>query len=139
VGGVAVVAARGEIDVATAPVLARRLGRALRAPRPLIVVDLGETLFIDATGLAVLLSTLRRVRRCGGRMAIACANPTVLRLFEVTKTASTFAIFSRCENAVDHVADRNDVVVALPTGRSRRAREDERRRRAETGSRPTGA
>ena len=97
--GVSVVAVRGEIDVATAPVLARRLGKALRAPRPLIVVDLGETLFIDATGLAVLLSTLRRVTRCGGRLAIACANPTVLRLFEVTKTASTFAIYPARDGA----------------------------------------
>lgn len=139
VDGVSVVAVRGEIDVATAPVLARRLGKALRAPRPLIAVDLGETLFIDATGLAVLLSTLRRVTRCGGRLAIACANPTVLRLFEVTKTSATFAIYPTRDGAVADVAEREDVVVALPTGRARRAREAERRRRASTGTHPTGA
>ena len=137
--GVSVVAVRGEIDVATAPVLARRLGKALRVPRPLIVVDLGDTLFIDATGLAVLLSTLRRVTRCGGRLAVACANPTVLRLFEVTKTASTFAIYPGRDGAVAYAAEREDVVVSLPTGRARQAREAERRRRTSSGSRPHGA
>jgi anti-sigma B factor antagonist len=136
---VAVVAVRGEIDVATAPVLARRLGKALRVPRPLIVVDLGETLFIDATGLAVLLSTLRRVTRCSGRLAIACANPTVLRLFEVTKTAASFAIFPGRDGAVAYASEREDVVVALPTGRARRAREAERRGRTSAGTRPHGA
>jgi anti-sigma B factor antagonist len=138
-GDVAVIAARGEIDVATAPALARRLGKVLRVRRPLVVVDLGETLFIDATGLAVLLSALRRVTRCGGRLAVACANPTVLRLFEVTKTASTFDIYPTREVAVDHVAEREDVVVELPTGGARRAREEARRQRAGAGSRPPGA
>ena len=92
-GDVRVIAPRGEIDVATAPVLARHLSKCLRGPSPRVVVDLGETMFIDATGLAVLLNALRRITTSGGRLAIAFSNPTVLRLSEVTKTTSTLAIF----------------------------------------------
>jgi anti-sigma B factor antagonist len=136
-GEVTVLAARGEIDVATAPVLARRLARVLRAPCPRVVVDLTETLFIDATGLAVLLSALRRITRCGGRLAIVCANPTVLRIFEVTKTASSFAVFPERSGAVGYAAEREDVVVALPTGHARQAREEARRERAGAEPRPT--
>jgi len=131
-GDVTVLAARGEIDVATAPLLARRLSTVMRRPKPRIVVDLGETLFVDAIGLTVLLNALRRVRRAGGMLAIACANPTVLRLFEVTKTSSSFAIFPARDGAVRHAAGPEGVVVTMPTGGARRAREAARARGAGT-------
>lgn len=138
-GDVTVLAVRGEIDVATAPVVARRLAKVLRAPRPRVVVDLGETLFIDATGLAVLLSALRRITRVSGQLAIACANPTVLRIFEVTKTLSSFAILPDRGEALAYVAQRDGVVVALPTGGARRAREAARNQRAGASPIPPGA
>jgi len=35
-----------------------------------------------------------------GSMILACANPTVLRLFEITKLDSTFDIVPSCDEAI---------------------------------------
>ena len=58
------------------------------------MLDLSAVEFIDSTGLSVLLNGLRRVVAAHGRMAIVCANPTVLRLFQITSLEKTFDIFA---------------------------------------------
>lgn len=45
---------RGEIDVATSPAFEQALVDAAEADRPL-VIELGETTFMDSTGLSVLV------------------------------------------------------------------------------------
>jgi anti-sigma B factor antagonist len=87
-----VLALRGELDVATVPRLADPLRDAIAAGKTGLVVDLGELTFLDSTGLMVLLNGLRRVGREGGNLVIVCTNPTVLRLFDITGTASTFTV-----------------------------------------------
>ena len=87
-----VLAVRGEIHIATAPEFSARLNAAIANGRERLVVDMSGVAFIDSTGLSVLLNGLRRMTRRGGRMVLACANPTVLRLFEVTRTDETFDI-----------------------------------------------
>jgi DNA-binding PucR family transcriptional regulator len=54
----------------------------------------------------VLLNGLRRVTRVRGSMILACANPTVLRLFEITKLDSTFDIVPSCDEAIARLAER---------------------------------
>jgi anti-sigma B factor antagonist len=87
-----VIAVSGEIHVSTAPEFSRRLEGAIARGKTAVVLDLTGTEFIDSTGLSVLLNGLRRVTRQRGRMALVCTNPTVLRLFEVTRLDSTFDI-----------------------------------------------
>ena len=60
-----------------------------------VVLDLSAVEFIDSTGLSVLLNGLRRVTRQRGRMALVCTNPTVLRLFEITRLDATFDIHAQ--------------------------------------------
>jgi anti-sigma B factor antagonist len=98
------IALRGEVDAATVPALRAALNRAVSADGSGVVVDMCDVTFIDSTGLMTLLNALRRVVRRQGRLAIACHNPTVLRLFEVTRTDETFDIFPTREAAVAHVA-----------------------------------
>lgn len=94
---------RGEVHVSTAPELSSRLNDAIDVGRTAIVIDLSEVEFIDSTGLSVLLSAQRRIDRAAGRMALVCANPTVMRLFEITHLDSTFAILATGEEALKHV------------------------------------
>ena len=99
--GTRVIALRGELDVAT-------VGRLRAALAPIVeddsvmkvVVDLVEVTFIDSTGLMTLLNALRRLVRRGGRLVLACSNPTVLRLFEATRTDATFEIVATREQAL---------------------------------------
>jgi anti-sigma B factor antagonist len=95
-----VITVTGEIHVSTAPQFSRRLSDAIGQGKTAVVLDLADVTFIDSTGLSVLLSGLRRVTRSGGRMAIVCTNPTVLRLFEVTRLDTTFEIVRSRDEAV---------------------------------------
>lgn len=86
------IAVAGEIHVSTAPRFSEELAETIEAGSPTIVLDLSDVDFIDSTGLSVLLNGLRRVTRQRGRMVLVATNPTVLRLFEITRLDTTFDI-----------------------------------------------
>jgi anti-anti-sigma factor len=100
-----VIAVRGEIHVSTAPEFSTRLNEAISAGMASVVIDLSEVGFIDSTGLSVLLNGLRRVTRANGSLALVVNNPTVLRLFEITKLDTTFDIKQTRAEALASVAD----------------------------------
>ncbi len=87
-----VISVSGEIHVSTVPEFAQRLDHAISLGKTRVILDLAGVEFIDSTGLSVLLNGLRRVRRARGRLILACENPTVLRLFEITRLNDTFEI-----------------------------------------------
>jgi anti-sigma B factor antagonist len=96
-----VVALRGELDVATVPEFRAALNRLAEDDSvDRVCVDLVEVTFIDSTGLMTLLNALRRMVRREARLVIACNNPTVLRLFEATRTDATFEIVPTREQAL---------------------------------------
>jgi anti-sigma B factor antagonist len=98
-----VIGVAGEIHASTAPELSERINDAITSGKTNVVLDLTGVEFIDSTGLSVLLNALRRLTRVRGAMVIACANPTVLRLFEITKLDSTFEILPNCDDAIDRL------------------------------------
>jgi anti-sigma B factor antagonist len=99
-----VIHVKGEIHVSTAPEFAARLDEAIARDARAVVLDLTEVEFIDSTGLTVLLNGLRSVTLRGGRLALAVSNPTVLRLFEITRLDSTFDIDPTLDAALKRVA-----------------------------------
>lgn len=99
-----VIHVRGEIHVSTAPDLSSVLNDAIDVGKKAVVLDLTEVEFIDSTGLSVLLNGLRRLTRNDGQLALVCTNPTVMRLFEITRLDSTFAIFDDRPKALAAVA-----------------------------------
>jgi anti-sigma B factor antagonist len=101
------IAVSGEIHVSTAPEFSRLLNDAIGRGKTAVVLDLSSTEFIDSTGLSVLLNGLRRVTRAQGHMALIVTNPTVLRLFQITRLDSTF----------DIAADREEALALVRRGR----------------------
>ena len=101
--GAHIVDARGELHLSTAPELGNRLAAAIERGKTTVVLDLSGVEFIDSTGLSTLLSALRLVTQKQGRMAVVCANPTVLRLFQITSLDETFDIFADRAAAIAHV------------------------------------
>jgi anti-sigma B factor antagonist len=97
------IAVRGEVHVSTAPEFSERLNEAIAGGKTGVVIDMTGVDFIDSTGLSVLLNALRRVTRNQGALALAVSNPTVLRLFEITRLDSTFDIAPTRDEAVSRV------------------------------------
>ncbi|MFD0263979.1 STAS domain-containing protein [Kitasatospora indigofera] len=80
---VAVVWARGDIDLDTAPALHRRLEAALREHRD-VVLDLSQVTFMDCAGLGTLLDARGQADRHGGRLVLRAVGTDVLRLLRLT-------------------------------------------------------
>jgi anti-sigma B factor antagonist len=97
-----VIAVEGELDLDKAPRLKWTLVGALEAGCDRLVVDLSRVAFIDSTAIGVLIGVNRSLE-AGGRLAIACAQANVLRIFSVAGLDSAFAILPTVEEALDHV------------------------------------
>jgi anti-sigma B factor antagonist len=95
-----ILAVEGEIHVSTAPEFSAVLSATVGDGPMSLVLDLTGVMFIDSTGLSVLLNALRQVTHAGGQMAVVCSNPTVLRLFEITRLDTTFDIHAELEPAL---------------------------------------
>ena len=108
------IAVRGEVHVSTAPEFSERLNDAIAKGMTGVVIDMTNVEFIDSTGLSVLLNALRRVTRNQGSLALAVSNPTVLRLFEITRLDSTFDIAPDRDGAIAKVRRDQDVAGSSP-------------------------
>lgn len=72
----------GELDALTAPHLRQVL--ASMASSPKAVIDLSDVVFMDSTGLNALVGGIRRIRECGGHVAVSSSTPQVRRLLTFT-------------------------------------------------------
>lgn len=82
--GRTVVAATGEVDVYTAPVLDDALSAAVTGGATRVVVDLSGVDFLDSTGLSVLVKALKRVRDADGSLDVVVTAERVNKVFRIT-------------------------------------------------------
>lgn len=95
-----VIAARGEIDITTAPILSRSMQAAVDGDAERVVVDLCDVSFMDSSGLYVLLNALRRLTRQGRSLSISCREDgAVHRVLSLADLVGTFSVdvAERCE------------------------------------------
>jgi anti-sigma B factor antagonist len=107
-GQTSVLAVTGELDLSSAPDLKWALTDALDASAQ-VIVDLSKVSFLDSTALGVLVGAKRRLS-AKARLPIVCADPNVLRIFELTGLLGTFELFSTLELALQSA--RGDATAA---------------------------
>ena len=81
--GYELLSVEGELDIATAPRMIAALNEALADMEAPLVVDLTEVVFMDSTGLALLMNARRRAVRLGQGFAIVCPGGPISRVFEI--------------------------------------------------------
>jgi stage II sporulation protein AA (anti-sigma F factor antagonist) len=91
--GQAVVALRGELDLADAASLGSRLIAAVAARGPSVIVDLAGLEGIGYIGLSVLLRVRRWTRQSGGDLFLAAPQQPVRRVLEATGLIDVFAVY----------------------------------------------
>jgi anti-anti-sigma factor len=80
-----IVSLSGELTSSTTVLLSEVLDPLLAAPDPVhLIVDCSRLRLCDFSGLAELVKAYKRVRRGGGRVALAGAGGVVARLFRRT-------------------------------------------------------
>ena len=97
VGRYDVLIPRGDLDIATHSVLHFRIVELLGAGRHHLVVDLGETTFIDSMALGTLIKATKSATVVGGTFAIICDDPRIVRMFTVTRLADFLTRFDTRE------------------------------------------
>jgi anti-anti-sigma factor len=90
--GWAVVAVRGELDVASATNLEGIIAGLLAAQTDDLVLDLSDTWFCDSAGLRVLLDTHARFLHRGGTLLLRAPTHHVRQLLEITGLLDHFGI-----------------------------------------------
>ena len=105
--GVASVAVAGEVDLHTAPALKQALSESIDQGGRHVLVDLSRATFIDSTTLGVLMGAVKRLRPAGGELAIACNDPNIRKIFEITLLDRIFEIYPTPEEALRHLSSGN--------------------------------
>ena len=81
---------RGELDLASAPLLEAALREAEHGGVRHVELDLNDLEFIDSTGLHLLIRASQAAESNGHTFALRGRNPRVQRLFELTGTGDRF-------------------------------------------------
>jgi len=84
VGPSATLAAAGEIDSTTAPLLNQHLGALLDTDVRDVTVALGQVTFLDSAGLCVLATAHRRAGRQDVRLRVLATSRAVVRPLQIT-------------------------------------------------------
>ncbi len=88
-----VIVARGEIDVATSPLLRSELTSILSHAPQHVTLDLDGVTFVDSSGLGVLVGALKRLRDAGGEgFTVLHAQDSVRKVFDITGLSAAFEL-----------------------------------------------
>ena len=99
--GTPVVSIMGEVDLSTSPALEQTLLEVEEDRAGEMIVDLSRCSFLDSSGLRALLATTERSEQPSKRPAIVLSNPSVMRIFQLTKYDELFEIYPTVEAAVN--------------------------------------
>ena len=98
-GDHAIVALRGELDIADAAGVASALTEAAAGHRG-AVVDLAGLAFIDCSGAAALVRAHGRVRQAGGLLLLAAPRTQVRRVFVLSRLIDAVSFYASVTEAV---------------------------------------
>ena len=104
-GQVAVMELQGSLTVSRVDALSRDLTDWLHANSAVkkLVLDMQAVDMIDSSGMAVMISVLKKMTRSGGDIVVSELSPTMRMLFEVTRLQKIFEIFDTTESAIKDV------------------------------------
>jgi anti-sigma B factor antagonist len=101
--GCAVLALRGDLDVATAPALTSAARAAIESTPRHLVLDATDLDFCDSTGLATFVRIAAQLEPHGHRLGIAGVQPIVRRILEVSGLDQAFVVTGTVVEATSHL------------------------------------
>lgn len=100
-GDAVVATLRGDIDLHNSPQVRTTLLKALDDNKPKkLVLNLGEVPYMDSSAIAVLVESLQKMRKVGGKVFLTNLQPRVKGLLEIARLDSIFGIASSEEEAL---------------------------------------
>jgi anti-anti-sigma factor len=91
----------GEIDLHNSPEVRRALLMLLQQNNPnKLVLNLTQVPYMDSSAVAVLVETLQKMRKIGGKVCLTNLQPRVQGLLEIARLGSIFVITKTEEEAI---------------------------------------
>jgi anti-sigma B factor antagonist len=83
----------GDLNMFSAPEFRNHLVKKLESGAKRILLDLSELIFIDSSGIGVLVSFVTMARKNAGAKIVLCGlKPQIRSIFEVTRLLSVFNV-----------------------------------------------
>ena len=101
VGQVNVLCPCGRLDAYTANEVEKKLNELTDTAQVWLVVSLEKLEYISSSGLRVLLAALKKTRKQQGDIRLACLQPYVKEVFDISGFTQLFKMFDKEEDAVD--------------------------------------
>lgn len=92
--GVPVLKLSGRLDLVSGSALKEQVKQLLDKEKHLLHLNLSEVDFINSSGLGVLVSIMKEVRLCKGRLTLSDLASYVQEIFEITQLSHIFEIFA---------------------------------------------
>lgn len=99
-GDCAVLRMTGEVDVYTAPQLRESVIDLLADGIRHVITDLRNVEFLDSTGLAALVGSLKRIRAQNGSLLLIADTDRIIRIFRITGLIRAFTLHPSIPEAI---------------------------------------
>ena len=92
-GDAVIAAIKGEIDLHNSPQLRGELLKFLEQQKPKkLILNVGGVPYMDSSAIAVLVESLQRMRKIGGKIYLTNLQPRVKGLLEIARLDSIFVL-----------------------------------------------
>ena len=98
-----ILSVRGELDLATADGLYRRGFAAIGRHAGLLLLDLADLSFCDASGLSAFVRIANEAEAAGCRYGLVAPQPLVVKMLRITGLNARLPVFVTMEDARQHL------------------------------------
>lgn len=95
----------GLFDGTQADEFCQQISESVQSHAKIIIVDFKNVTFMDSSGLAALVVSLKAVRAAGAKLLLCSINEQIKILFELTSMDQVFEIFSSREELEQKIRD----------------------------------
>ena len=96
-----IVVPSGDVDFSRSPTLRAELMQEMENQNPSrLVIDLFQVDYMDSSGVATLVETMRYQRKHGRKLVLCNMQPKVKSIFQITRLDLVFTICDSTESAV---------------------------------------
>jgi len=100
-GDAVIVSVRGEIDLQNSPELRTELLDLVTRHSPQrLVLNLAQVPYMDSSAIAVLVESLQKLRKAGGKIYLTNLQPRVKGLLEIARLDAIFVIVAEEKDAL---------------------------------------
>jgi anti-sigma B factor antagonist len=99
-GNVTIILPDGKIDSTSSMEVEKKINELIDRGEKCLVINLAGIEYISSSGLRVMLSSLKRLKKVQGDLKVTCTRPLVQNVFDMAGFTQIFEFYDREEDAL---------------------------------------